>query len=82
LHNERKFVTLNMKSSQEEYLTKRIVVRAARRGKKAASKETVEVMGYNVVAENGQVVKKFADGTQQVIGPVAVSGSTGPITLD
>jgi hypothetical protein len=71
-----------MKSSKEEYLTKRIVVRAARRGMKAASKETVEVMGYNVIAKNGQVVKKFADGTQQVIGSVAVSASTGPIMLD
>ena len=32
-----------------------------------AAKETMEVMGYNVIAEDGYVVKVFKDGTKERI---------------
>jgi hypothetical protein len=45
-----------------QYLTKRRLISAARTGLKVASEETMAVMGCNVIAEDGWVVKKFANG--------------------
>jgi hypothetical protein len=49
---------------QEEraYLTKRVVANAARKSFKEAAAETMEVMGYNVIAKDGWVVKVDKDG--------------------
>jgi hypothetical protein len=69
-------------NANEEYLTKRIVVRAARRGIKEASKETMNAMGYNVIAKDGWVVKKFQDGSIEKINPIDVPASPGPVILD
>lgn len=44
------------------YLTKRILISAARRGFKKASEEAMALMGYIVIAKDGWVVKKYADG--------------------
>lgn len=51
------------KAKKEIYLTKRRLVSAAKRGFRKAAAETIAVMGYNVVAEDGWVIKKFPDGT-------------------
>ena len=51
----------------EVYLTKRILLRAAKKGIKAAAAETLTVMGYNVISENGWVVKVYADGKREQI---------------
>lgn len=49
-------------SDGHSYFTKRILVTKARiAGKKAAS-NAMDVMGYVVVAEGGNIVKKDADG--------------------
>lgn len=48
--------------SRHQYLTKRRLISAARSGIIAASAETMAIMGCNVIAEGGWVVKKFADG--------------------
>jgi hypothetical protein len=53
-----------------EPLTKRTLVSAAKTAFKNASEETMEVMGYNVVAENGFVVKIFADGRKEIISAI------------
>ena len=45
------------------YLTKRLLVSAAKRGIRKAAKESMEIMGYVVIAKRGWVVKKYADGT-------------------
>jgi hypothetical protein len=45
------------------YLTKRILLRAARQGIRNAADETMRVMGHTVIAHEGWIVKKFADGT-------------------
>ena len=44
------------------YLTKRILVSSARRAGLKASKEAMQIMGYIVVAQDGWIIKKFADG--------------------
>ena len=45
------------------YLTKRLLVSAAKRGIRKAAEETMQIMGYNVIARDGWVVKLFPDGS-------------------
>ena len=51
-----------VKEAPKPYLTKRATARAAKRGFIEAAKETIEVMGFNVIAKNGWVVKVDKDG--------------------
>ncbi len=53
------------------YLTKRRLASAARTGIRIAAANTMDVMGYTVVAYRGWVVKKFADGRIEKIEPLA-----------
>jgi hypothetical protein len=55
------------KTNRRPYLTKRILIRAARSGIRKAEKETLAVMGFNVIASNGWIVKKYVDGTVEKI---------------
>lgn len=52
------------------YLTKRILVSAAKSGVKKAAKETMELMGYNIIAKDGWIVKKYADGRIEPVSPL------------
>jgi hypothetical protein len=69
-------------NADEEYLTKRVVLRATKKGMKKASKETMETMGYNVIALNGWVVKKHQDGTIEQIEEIKTPAHLGPLSLD
>ena len=51
------------KSNKRPYLTKRILVSAARSGIRKAAKETMDIMGFNVIVKDGWVVKIYPDGT-------------------
>ena len=51
------------RSNKRAYLTKRILISAARSAIRKAAKETMDIMGYNVVVKNGWVVKIYPDGT-------------------
>ena len=56
-------VAATKKAKQKEpYLTKRILVSAAKRGIREAADETMRIMGYVVIAKGGWVVKKYANG--------------------
>ena len=56
-------VAATKKAKQKEpYLTKRILVSAAKRGIREAADETMRIMGYIVIAKDGWVVKKYANG--------------------
>ncbi|HEV2480598.1 MAG TPA: hypothetical protein VGS79_13070 [Puia sp.] len=57
-------------SRRKAYLTKRILVSAARSGVRDAAKETMATMGYVIIAEDGWVIRKFADGTREKIEPI------------
>lgn len=57
--------------SKRAYLTKRILVRAARAGVIDAAESTLQAMSFNVIAHKGRVVMKFADGKLKDIGPIA-----------
>ncbi|HEY4110405.1 hypothetical protein [Puia sp.] len=50
------------RSNKQPYLTKRILVSAARSGIRKAAKETMEIMGFVVIVKDGWVVKKYRDG--------------------
>ena len=54
----------------QSYLTKRIVLSKARAAGKKAAENAMETMGYVVVVENNELVRKFADGTRQVVAPI------------
>jgi len=52
------------------YLTKRILVSVAKKGVREAAKETMEIMGYNLIVKDGWVVKKYADGSIENVAPI------------
>jgi hypothetical protein len=54
-------------AQQKPYLTKRLLVSAAKRGIRKAAEETMQIMGYTIIAQNGWIVKKYADGTTEAI---------------
>ena len=64
------------------YLTKRRLASAARTGIRIAAANTMVVLGYTVVAHEGWVVKKYADGNIEKIEPLANQEENAPINLD
>lgn len=70
------------KSIKLPYLTKRRLASAARTGIRKAAAETMHVMGYTVIAENGWVIKKYADGRIEKISPIETVKTNGSIALD
>ncbi len=65
------------------YLTKRILISAARSGVKDAVESTIRVMGYNVIALNGRVVRKYEDGRIEDIAAIEQAKPVnGRILLD
>ena len=70
------------KPVRRTYLTKRRLASAARSGIRVAAAKTMEVMGYTVVAHEGWVVKKYADGTIEKIIPLANQEENSSISLD
>jgi hypothetical protein len=67
------------------YLTKRIVVSASKKAISKASKETVRVMGHNVIAKDGWIVKKYADGSFEKLQKIEGSHNGArhkPLKLD
>jgi hypothetical protein len=67
---------------QKPYLTKRILISAAQKGFRAASEETMKVMGYNVIAKDGWVVKIFPDGHTEKISPLEPESNEYELVLD
>jgi hypothetical protein len=52
------------------YLTKRILESAARKGIRRAAKETMEIMGYAIIARDGWIIKLYPDGTFDRVSPI------------
>ncbi|HLA60360.1 MAG TPA: hypothetical protein VK622_16415 [Puia sp.] len=50
-------------NNKTAYLTKRILVRAAKAGSREAAEKTMKTLGYNVIVRKGVVVRKYSDGT-------------------
>lgn len=73
----------NNNKRSRTYLTKRILVRAAKAGIVVASDETIEAMGFNVIAHNGRVVRRYADGHMVDIAAIEQANPVnGHIPLD
>ncbi|MBC7535299.1 MAG: hypothetical protein H7258_06365 [Ferruginibacter sp.] len=58
------------KNVVDSYLTTRILKKASSTGFTEAARKTMEVMGYNVVARNGWIMKIFSDGSTQNISEI------------
>lgn len=54
-------------SDGHSYLTKRITVQRAKAAGKIATQNAMRVMGYVVVAQGNSVVKKYPDGSIEII---------------
>ncbi|RYY46517.1 MAG: hypothetical protein EOO06_14345 [Chitinophagaceae bacterium] len=54
----------------QSYLTKRIVVSKARAAGLDATKKAMATMGYIVVAEGNEIVKKYENGIREVISQI------------
>ena len=78
----KKTTAVKKQKEQKAYLTKRILISAAKRGFREAAKEAMELMGYVVIAHDGWVVKKFADGRMEKISPLDLSNIDDELRLD
>ena len=72
---------IGLTKRRNNYFTKRIARTAARIGFNNASKETLAVMGYNVIAQDGWVVKKYSDGLIEKIKPIQTA-TVSSLVLD
>lgn len=70
-----------VKKTSGNYLTKRILVSAASIGFMRAAARTMSVMGQNVVARDGWVVRVYADGRTERISKIDRNNNS-PIALD
>ncbi|GAA4743519.1 hypothetical protein [Flavisolibacter ginsenosidimutans] len=68
--------------AKQPYLTKRRLVSAAKSGIRKAAAETMEVMGYVIIAEDGWLVKKYADGRTEKISPIERANPNESLVLD
>jgi hypothetical protein len=66
--------------SEKSYLSKRLLVRKSTLAVKKAAEESMEIMGFVVVAEKGWVLKKFKDGRTERLSKLDTV--SGPIPLD
>ena len=64
------------------YLTKRVTVSKAKSAGKKAATDAMRVMGYVVVAQDGAIVKKFADGRTEIIEAINQANQSHHIALD
>ncbi len=64
------------------YLTKRILAQAANQGFSSAAVETMRVLGYNIIVQDGWVVKKLKDGSIEKISKLEKRKSNFKIVLD
>jgi len=62
---------VDKQANTTEPLTKRVLIRAAKAGIRKAAEETMEIMGFTVVAHGGWVVKKYADGRIEKLSKIA-----------
>jgi hypothetical protein len=51
-------------------LTKNFLETAARKSTEEAAEETMKVMGYNIIAKNGWIVKVFPNNKMKRISPI------------
>jgi hypothetical protein len=60
----------NMLRDSKPYLTKRILIRAAKKGFRKAAAETMDIMGYTATVKDGWVIKLFADGHSEQVSQI------------
>jgi len=72
----------NTVGKRTEYVTKRMLVRAAGPAVRLASQKAMEVAGYVVKAENGWIAREYQDGSKSRISQIGSHLSRIPLVLD
>lgn len=80
--NKRQVAEHSVQQEKQPYLTKRMLVNAAAKGFKKASEEAMQLMGYIVIAQDGWVVKKYADGKIEKLSLIEQVSHPNVIALD
>lgn len=62
-----KIASTKTSTKKHTYLTKRLTLSRARAAGKLASYKAMRIMGYVVVVENDIVIKKYQDGSTEII---------------
>lgn len=70
------------KREPKVYLTKRLLLRLAKKGFKEAGENAMRRMGYIVIAQDGWVIKKYADGRIEKLSQLETALNDQPIILD
>ncbi len=70
------------KPERKPYLTKRILISASKQGFKKAAEETMQIMGYNVIAKDGWIVKIFLDVSIEKITQIEQENVNNYFALD
>lgn len=68
--NIRRTSSVKRRASRNAYLTKRILIRAARNGIKHAYEETLNTMGFTVIAHKGRIVRRYSNGDMEDLGAI------------
>ena len=63
------------------YLSKRVLVSVVQRGLSTAAAAAMQNQGFNVIAENGMVVKVFANGDREIVKKIVPVKRPSRITL-
>ena len=70
------------KKAPKPYLTKRILISAAKRGFHEAAEAAMQLMGYTIIAKGDWLVKKYADGRIERISRLDMEHNHDEIRLD
>lgn len=69
-------------SDGHTYLTKKILVSRAKAAGKRAASSAMDVMGYVIVVEGENIIRKNADGSKVIVAPVEKEDQNQDVVLD
>lgn len=71
-----------MKKTRLKYISTRLVINKSRSAFQEGSKRAMEANGYVIIANEGWLIKKFADGTIEKLEQLDNSFTTQNLILD
>lgn len=82
MHNNSNRAANRKNRRSKVYLTKRSLASAAQKGIRTAAETAMETMGFVVVADGNHIVKKFKDGSIEIIKSIGKKQGSRKIILD
>lgn len=74
--------TTGVTENKPAYLTKRVLLTRAKAAGKAAAASAMKLMGYVIVAEDGWIVRKNADGTVHRLKKIKTHNAQEKLVFD